>query len=85
MQGISLLSENEGGQTVFAHQFHCHLLQAFCRHIFDVSEERSDVAFPTIMQETLAKIKGEVLPIVAGYADLSLDLLLSWLPAIALP
>ena len=40
----------------------------------DTLEQVGDVLFPTIVQKTLAEVKGEALTIVAGYSQLSLNL-----------
>ena len=63
------------------HPFRCknlcrHFVDILCGNFINVLVQCVDIFFPSIMQETFAKVEGKVLPIVAGHAYLPLELFL---------
>ena len=52
------------------------LLYLFGRDGIDEGKERGDIAGRTLVQERLADVQGEGLPIVAGHTELSFQLFL---------
>ena len=62
----------------FIKDFTCHLLQIIGCQTVDVSHDVTQVTFLALMQEVLGKVEGKLLMTVAGYGQLSLQLLLGF-------
>ena len=52
----------------------CHVLQLLCRNGVNLLQEGVDITFFVVMQETLGKVEGELLTVVAGNGYLSFEL-----------
>ena len=70
-----ILFENQGDESVFVEKFPCHVLNLLAGDGFHLFVEAINVFLPTIVEEALTEIEGEVLTVVAGNANLTLNLL----------
>ena len=66
------LLEDECGQFFWGEQFVCNFLNVFGSDLVDALVEVGDVFFPSVMQETLAKIEGKLFVIITGDGNLAL-------------
>lgn len=76
---VSYLFENQRGEPVFIKQLLSHGLYLFGCNLIYLLVETVYILLPSIMEEALAEVEGEVLAVVASHAYLSLNLLLGGL------
>lgn len=74
---MSFSFEDQGDESVFVEKFPCHVLNLLAGNGFHLFVEAINVFLPTIVEEALTEIEGEVLTVVAGNANLTLNLLLA--------
>jgi hypothetical protein len=72
---VGLSSIDQGRQVVFTHQKLSHVVQVLACQFVYAGIQRSNVLLPTVVQETLAEIYGEVFAIVTRHTDLPFELL----------
>ena len=73
---VSYLFENQRSESVFIKQFFGHGLYLFGGNLIYLLVESVYILLPSIMEEALAEVEGEVLAVVASHAYLTLNLFL---------